>query len=685
MSRVVSVDFETFYVDKSDKKEKYSVTEQGTIRYCCDPRFDPYLISVSDGAETWSGRPADFNWSALEGATLLSHNRYFDESVYEEMVKRGWAPRITTAGWHCTASLTTYLCMRRDLARAAEFLLGTIVDKSYRVDADGKNWEAIVAAGAAEKVKEAGRTDAMRCFQFWAKFGHLWPERERKLSDLTIRQGRRGIQIDRDRLAKYILITQRAIIQGEAALPWMKTGGKPTSTKALAEECRKVGIPCAPVKKHEGEEAFAAWAAQYGVKYPWVRAYADFRRINKLLANLETIKERLDGSAIFPMDFYYFGGHTGRWSGAGGFNMQNMRKEPYYFDTDGRMIMDSARLDEVSKIVSEFENRDPSWTAIRLHECGHLPSFVADVVDIRALFIARPGKKMIISDLSQIEPRVLAWIVGDRTMLASMAAGQSPYEAHARATMNWTGGDLKKQDKEVYALAKARVLSLGFGCGWEKAITAAMTMAGLDITKDDPEFVQAVNDDGEPCTKADGSPIMISGYGYNARKMVKDYREQNPLITGLWKTLDNAFKESCGGDFTMQLPSGRELRYPEVRKERKARPDPENPKKWSHRTEITALAFDQKRNAVVRTPFYGGKLTENLVQATARDIFGEHLIDLDETSGIDVLFGVHDESVNEVDQDISPKDVEHIMSRTPDWIQGCPVTAEAKEAPHYLK
>src|SRR5689334_16300620 len=152
MNRVVSFDAETFYADKSNKKEKYSVTEQGTIPYCRDERFDPYLISVSDGQETWSGPTANFNWNALDGATLVSHNRYFDESVYEEMVERGWAPRIAIPRWHCTAALTTYLCMRRDLARAAEFLLGVQVDKSYRVDADGKKWADMVAAGVSDKV-----------------------------------------------------------------------------------------------------------------------------------------------------------------------------------------------------------------------------------------------------------------------------------------------------------------------------------------------------------------------------------------------------------------------------------------------------------------------------------------------------------------------------------------------------
>jgi len=666
--RTVSLDFETFYI-----KDEYSILEQGSVGYVRDPRFDPYLVSVCDGKEVWSGPIQNFNWDAIQGARLLSHNRYFDQSVNDEMVRRGWAPAIKYHDWKCTASLTMFLAMRRDLLRATEFLLGEQVDKSYRDDANGKHWDDIVKEGKAEKVMAAGRVDAVRCFQFWAKFGHLWPQMEQDLSDLTIRQGTRGVQIDFERLRRDLVVAQTALIQAESVLPWMKEGKKPTGTKAIAEECRKVGIPCPPVKKRDGEEAYDLWAATYGPRHQWVKAYTDYRVLNKFIGILEKIRGRLDSSAIFPFDLLYFGAHTGRWAGGGGYNMQNMRKEPLYIDTEGWLVTDAGRLKEIEKQVLDGKP---------------LPDFVAYALDVRALFIARPGKNLIISDLSQIEPRVLAWTVDDQVMLKSMAAGQSPYEAHARATMNWTGGSLKKGDPNLYALAKARVLGLGFQCGWEKFITVAMNMAGLDITKDDPESVPVFNDEGQPALEnKDGVLVqkMESGYGYTSKKTVKDYRESNPKIVALWEKLDTAFKDSEGSDFAITLPSGRQLRYPEVQRQLRMTPDPDNPGKYKRKMMFTALAFDEKQNAVVRKPFYGGILTENYVQATARDIFGEHLLRLDRTSGVDVLFSVHDEAVNECDQGITPKDIEHIMSYCPPWLEGCPLAAEAILAPHYKK
>lgn len=669
MRTAVSVDFETFYIES-----KYSIKEMGAVNYCRDPRFDPYLISVSDGVEAWAGHPRDFNWNALENKDWLSHNRAFDETCYEEMVKRGLAPRVEKRAWFCTASLTTFLCMRRDLLRATEFLLGHQVDKSYREDANNRTWDDMVKAGVGDKVKAAGRVDAVRCFQFWAKFGHLWPQLERDLSDLTIRQGRRGVQIDRARLDRDLLTAQTMLIQAESVLPWMQHGKKPTSPKAVAEECRKVGIPCPPVKSRDGEEAYDAWAALYAPKFRWVKAYTDYRVIHKYIGILETIKERLDGSNVFPFDLLYFGAHTGRWSGSGGYNMQNMRKEPLYCDVDGWLITCPAMLKEIERSLLVDKK---------------LPAFVAHELNIRALFIARPGKKMIISDLSQIEPRCLAWAVGDKVMLKSMSEGQSPYEAHARATMGWTGGVMKKENKDGYALAKARVLGLGYQCGWKKFITVAYMMAGLDITKDDPAQVPVLTKDGEQVFEPNAQGVLVpkmeSGYGFNSKRIVKDYRESNPLIVGLWKRLQEAFENSVGGDFTIKLPSGRQLRYPDVRRERKPVADPDDPKKWTHKWVTTALAFDQKRNAVIRQPFYGGLLTENFIQAFARDVFGEHLIRLDRTSGLDVLWSVHDEAVNEADQGITARDVEHVMSFCPEWCEGLPVAAEAVEAPHYLK
>lgn len=667
-SRIISVDFETYY----SKKEKYGISELGAWKYCDDARFDPYLIAVSDGSESWAGEPQDFCWESLEGATLLSHNRAFDSCVYEAMVRKGMAPRVNIKDWLCTANMTAYLCNRRSLKDSSEFLLGVKLSKATRDYAKEKHAADMRRDGKWEEMLGYGRSDAKHCHDLFTRYGHLWPDHERRLSELTIGQGSRGIAIDIPLLQEYIKIASEMLQATEAVLPWMADGRAPTSPKAIAEECRKVGIPCPPVKSHfeDGEARFAVWENTYGPKYDWIANVSNWRSINKFLESLHTIAERLMPDGCFSFGLKYFGAHTGRWSGDSGFNMQNLRKVPIYCDDRRLMISDDARLKEIGKCKK-----------------GPLPGYVSAVLDIRKLFIARSGRRLILSDLSQIEPRVLAWLVGDEKMLELMRAGKSPYQSHAEATMGWIRGDMKALNEQgdgesqaLYALAKARVLGLGFGCGPEKFITVAQTMAGLDITKDDPQFIHATDKEGEPIFDKEGQPVLVSGRGFHSRRVVKEYRESNPKVVALWKKLDQGFKNSEGGDFKVELPSGREMRYGKVRRECRSVLDEETgtvSKKWIFTADIGGRRF----------PLYGGLLTENLVQATARDVFAEQVLKLDTEFGScnRVLFTSHDEAINEANDNVSKKDVEHIMSQAPEWMPGLPVACEAKESAHYLK
>lgn len=293
---------------------------------------------------------------------------------------------------------------------------------------------------------------------------------------------------------------------------------------------------------------------------------------------------------------------------------------------------------------------------------------------------------MIVSDLSQVEPRCEAWLCGDHELLQRVATGKSIYQSHAELTMGWKGGDLKKEDKKLYALAKARVIGLGYQCGAEKFVGMAMSLAGLDITVDDPEFIQDEDKfSGSLIFNEDGTPKMISGKGANSRRIVKEFRASNPKIAGpngIWNRLQTAFRGSIGSDFTVQLPSGRSMVYRGVREEY-SRVFDEDLGKYRNKRVVKAEVV--KSGRIIRDSLYGGILTENITQAVARDVVGEHLLALDSTSGIDTLFSVHDEIIVETDQDVTAKDIEHAMSVTPDWLTGCPISAEASEVKCYTK
>lgn len=664
MSDFIGFDTEVFY----SKKLKYTLRNQIAEQFCRSHLFDCYMVSVSDGKQCWAGHPRDLNWNALEGKTLLSHNKYWDQTCYEEMVRRGLVPRVNFAAWHCTSNLTAYLCNRRALDHAVEYLFGVKLSKVMREDANGKHWPDDFSPQQQADMLGYARRDAFWPWKIWDTYSAQWPDSERRLSQQTIAQGQRGVQIDVPLLNDYLLKIHEMKQSTEQTIPWIANAdddvwedfnAKPTSTKCIAEQCRLSGIPCCPVKSDD-EEAYLEWEEIYAPTNKWIYSVSAWRSVNKLYKTLQTVKERLRPDGTMPFALKYFGAHTGRWSGDAKINMQNMRKIPVLCNEHGLMEQNEKR--EVAAVKHK-------------QKTGNWPEWVRHAIDFRKLIIARPGKKLIVSDLSQIEPRVLAWLCDDTEMLRLVDSGMSPYEAHARTTMGWTGGVLKDEDPGLYSLAKARVLALGYQAAWEKFISMALTQAQIDITVDDPEWIE----ERDPTT---GELVKVSGYGKFAKATVADFRANNPKISGdngIWKKLDTAFKQSIGGAFVMTFPNGRKLRYEKVRCENRVEPDPKT-KQPRRRAVFTAEVGGR------RVQSYGGKLTENIVQGIARDVFATHLLAIDEKYGDGtVLFSVHDEAVNEVDLHVQKSDIEAIMSHCPDWIAGLPVMAEAKVVPCYQK
>lgn len=648
MKRVVAVDFETYYCKKSSTKtglEKYSVRDLGNWAYVHHPLFDPYMISVCDGESVWAGHPDDFDWASLEGCTLLSHNAAFDRAVYLRMVELGKAPPGLDADWRCTADLAAYVCGRRALKDAVEHLLGIKVAKDVRDRASGKTVADMKKEGWYDDMVTYAERDALYCWRLWDEHSAKWPADERELSDLNIRQGWRGVGIDVPLLDDYIRHLEVAKFTCETSLPWVIRGeAKPTSTKAIAEECHREDIPCPPVKSGDeedgdGEEAFDAWELLYQERFPWVAQISAWRKLNKMLKKFQLVKSRLRPDGTMGFGLKYFGAHTGRFSGDSGFNMQNLRMFPLFLRRTAAGLCLVHRQDENDALIELLMEKKP-----------YPPDIVP--IDERAILTAvTPGHRLGMADLSQIEPRVLNWLAGNMALLDRIRGGLPIYEAHARDSMGWTGGTLKKENPDKYKMAKVRVLGLGYGAGKDKFVTIAWTMGGLRISLETSE------------------------------EQVNQFRESNPLIVDLWKAIDNAIKDSArrGEDFVVQLPSGRELRYEKPRIERRVEADEEG--KPKSRMVVTAIIGGRRQMT------YGAKIVENMTQAVARDVFILGYLTL-ARNGIDVLWSIHDEAVYQFRRGLEKEEArraETLMSICPDWLPGCPVAAEVNVCDHYTK
>jgi hypothetical protein len=723
----IAIDYETPY------GKDFSVVDLGYYKYARDRRCIPYLISVCDGVESWAGEPKDFNFASLKDRVLLSHNSAFDEeiSLAADERKLFSVPGLSKWNmdhWFCTLNMSAFLWNVRSLKDACEVGLGIEVSKSVRDRAKDKSPEDMKREGWWGDMLKYGRQDVEHCHALWTKHGDKWPALERRLSRLTIDQGRHGVGIDVRALDAGITHMQRVIFNAQLNLPWVARGRPAGSPIGIAEECRAVGIMPPPVKAHDPEAA-EEWEKEYSTQFKFVLALRNLRKAKKTLATLETIKLRLREDATVAFSLKYAGTITQRWSGDSGWNLQNMNKEPLLIDADFSFIFDKERVKAGN---TEFAKEHSGERAEGVLKDG------TKFFDFRGLIVARPGMTLGPTDEGQIEPRCLNWLANNHQLLKMLREGFSIYEAHARATMDWAGGELKSSDAKLYSLAKARVLGGGYGAGWEKFILIAMTMAGLDITEGDEQFALAasvdqkihtrrkamdrwyydtmpklaedlpgssfkrstgVGGEAERCVfvirvkvnKNTGekteSLVALPVYGMRARITVEEFRKSNHLIVALWSLLQSELRDSVGSDLTVGGPNGLTLIYRDIQETEVERIDKD-----------TGATYKTKRYTYLdgykRKTLHGPLLTENLTQWVARNVFAEHMLAMHDALRKEhpeqgVLFSVHDEAVPEIFIPENPKaklrELEAFLSVTPAWMPGLPLKAEGKIRPRYFK
>ncbi len=333
----------------------------------------------------------------------------------------------------------------------------------------------------------------------------------------------------------------------------------------------------------------------------------------------------------------YHGAATGRWSGKH-FQPQNLPR-PSFDDTD--------------KCIELFQFQDAEILGAIYNEPMEALSS-----SLRGMICAPEGKRLIVSDYSAIEARVLAWLAGQEDVLNVFRSHGMIYEHTATQIY---GVELQNVDKEQRFIGKVATLALGYQ-GGAKAFQGMAEMYGVDIDTDLAETVKS------------------------------DWRNANNKITRFWWDIDTAAKNATkhpgktfqvraikfrviGGYLFCRLPSGRALAYYQPRIAI-GRFDNE---------QVTFMGTNSVTRKWQRQETYGGKLVENITQAVARDLMAEAMLRIEE-AGYEVVLSVHDELIAEARNGFgSVEEFENLMCQLPSWAEGLPINSEGFECQRYRK
>lgn len=271
-------------------------------------------------------------------------------------------------------------------------------------------------------------------------------------------------------------------------------------------------------------------------------------------------------------------------------------------------------------------------------------------------------------DYSQVEARVLGWLAGE-------PYGDMEYERMAAAIYNVPLAEVTKEQRQI---GKNTVLGAGFQMGPQRFQEQIGQQAGVEIPDELAERAISTFRNTKP-----GIPRFWTEIEAAAMDAVRE--KGRITYAGVDGKIRFAYR---AGFLWCVLPSGRALAYadPELRMRTRIWTD----KEGNETGRTTKLGLQYKSvNSVTRkwsvVHAYGGLLTENVVQATARDLMAAAMLRL-ERAGYPVVLTVHDEVVCEVPEDHGDvATFNSIMEILPPWAQGCPIRAESWEGERYRK
>lgn len=622
---------------------------------------------------------------------IEAHNAEFERSIWRRLMmpRYGW-DNVPDRTWRCSAAKAAAFGLPRSLDGAAKAL-------KLPVEKDQEGYRLMLKMCRPRKPRKGEAPglywhedpeDLKRLFQYCVQdvvtehaLSAVLPDlspKEQEVWFVDQAMNERGILADVDSSTVIIHAIDEYKKDLEEALADL-TFGQITTAKQAARIAEYCGLP-------NVTKATVAAALDTDLNTN-IRRVLEIRRELGLssISKFDAILDRACRDKRLRANAMYHGAvPTGRWAGKG-VQLQNLPRAG--IDPDAFELA-----------LGLFQDRDFVWME---NLFGRDPIALAQAL-IRPMIMASPGHDLVCADFSSVEARVLMWLAGQRDGIEFFKSGADIY--CEMASTIYDGRPISKKDKIERQVGKHAILGLGYGMGAPKFIITCKVQGNIDVDKK------------------------------LARRAVKAYRGKFPNVRQLWYNNERVAIEAVGTEKPVEcgpvtwlredrwlfciLPSGRRLVYPypalivepafiypcvnedgdettvmivgkqnlEARlKKRLSDEDLKCIGKPIEREKSILTHMGVAQGQWVRESTYGGKLVENIDQATARDLMAEAML-RHEAAGYKVLMSVHDEIIAEAPEGFgSVEEFERIMAELPPWAAGCPVAAEGWRGKRYRK
>ena len=469
------------------------------------------------------------------------------------------------------------------------------------------------------------------------------PEEELELWQMDVKMNAFGVGVDPVLIAGALEIdaVSTQMLTDEAV---SLTGlPNPNSTSQLQQWLTGQGVQLDNLQKATVEETLNREDLPENVR----RALEIRRQLGKTSVKKYTAMQtaKCGDDRVRGLTQFYGANRTGRWAGRL-VQLQNLPRN--YIRT----------LDYARSLV-----KGKNYEGIRFLY-GNVPDTLSQL--IRTAFVPTKGNKFVVADFSAIEARVIAWLAGEQWVNEVFATHGKIYEATASQMFHVPIEKIVKGNPEYGLRQKGKVATLALG--YQGGSNALIAMGALDMGLTEEEL-----------------PDIVTRWR-NANPRIRDlwYAVEEAALAAMWAGQPQAIRGlvfRLEGDLlygqsflTVQLPSGRKLFYPK----------PFLKENRFGKMAIHYYTVGQQTRKWEVDSTYGGKMTENIVQAIARDCLAETLRRIDRT-GLQVVFHVHDEVIIDAPKDVTVDQVCDLMAEPIPWAPGLILKGAGFEGEYYMK